>query len=64
MSRTVITRQTRLFADTLARERMGYGPDDYIRPEDKRDYRQEVSAALRQLTNGQTYYTAASFPAL
>jgi len=64
MSRTVITRQTRLFADTLARERMGYGPDDYIRPEHKREYRSEVAAALRQLTRGQTYYTAACFPTM
>jgi hypothetical protein len=51
-------------ADNLARERLGLSPDDYIRPEYRHQYRGEVAAALRQLTRGQTYYTAASFPAL
>jgi hypothetical protein len=64
MSRNEISRKTRIMADSLARERLGLSPDDYIRPEYKRDYNIERARALRTLTQGQTYYTAASFPAL
>ena len=63
MEATIITKKTRLLADTLARERLGIGRD-YVRPEWRKSYRQEFSAALRQLTKGATYYTAASFPSL
>jgi hypothetical protein len=63
MSKTVISRKTRILADTLARERLGLGPDDYVRPEVLSDLRRERAAVVRTLTHGQTYYTAACFPA-
>jgi len=62
MSGTVVSTKNRKLAAIIARERLGLGPE-YIRPEHKRDYQRERAAALRELTHGQTYYTAACFPA-
>jgi hypothetical protein len=64
MSRTIISSKIRYLADSLARERLGLGPDDYVRPEFKHDLRIERARVTRVLTHGQTYYTSASFPAM
>jgi hypothetical protein len=62
MSRTIVTPKARHLAEVSARQALGYGPHDFVRPEDKRDLNIERARALRTVTQGRTYYTAASFP--
>jgi hypothetical protein len=65
MSRTIITRKTRLAADRAGRNAIG-GYTGYLKDlpkDDRAEYEYVHAAVMRELTQGQTYYTAACFPA-
>jgi hypothetical protein len=65
LTRTEVSEKTRRLADRMAREEIGIGSvrEKDMQPKDRIAYRSERALAIRYLTEGQTYYTAACFPA-
>ena len=66
MSRNEISRKTRIAADRAARNALG-GYTGYVHQlnkDDRDEYETVYTAVVRELTKGQTYYTAACFPAM
>ena len=65
MSRTIVSTKVRHMADQMARANIGVGniPLKRMQPRDRVAYRNERALAIRYLTKGRTYYTAACFPA-